>query len=84
MLRIHLRFTAAAISGDAEALHYLRLRREYLRRGDGAGESPQPRCSVLVERVPPRLRSDAARPYFAALFGHGMSIQPCPLWTVLI
>ena len=65
-------FTAAAIYlATREARHYLRLRREYLRRGDGAGESPQPRCSVLVERVPPRLRSDAAlHQYFAALFGH--------------
>ena len=65
-------FTTAAIYlATREARHYLRLRREYLRRGDGAGESPQPRCSVLVERVPPRLRSDAAlHQYFAALFGH--------------
>ena len=53
-----------------EARGYLRLRLEYLRRGDGAGESPQPRCSVLVECVPPRLRSSGAlRAYFAALFG---------------
>lgn len=65
-------FTAAAIYlATREARHYLRHRQEYLRRGDGAGESPQPRCSVLVENVPPRLRSDAAvRQYFAALFGN--------------
>ena len=63
-------FSALALGlVEVESRRYLRDRLGWLRRGDGS-DSPQARCSVLVERVPPRLRSDAAlRRYFEALFG---------------
>ena len=51
-------FAAAALMFlTRESRHYLALRLEYLRRGEGEDDDAQPRCSVIVERVPPCVES---------------------------
>ena len=56
---------------ELEARAYAEARTAFLASGDDDG-SPQPRCSVLVERVPVDLRSgDALARYFERLMGPG-------------
>ena len=54
---------------ETEGKLYTRLRHRFLTRGDD-DDGPQPRCSVVVEHVPAKLRSDAAlKRYFSHLMG---------------
>eukprot|EP00628_Pelagophyceae_sp_CCMP2097_P032113 CAMPEP_0184205786 /NCGR_PEP_ID=MMETSP0976-20121227/10258_1 /TAXON_ID=483370 /ORGANISM="non described non described, Strain CCMP2097" /LENGTH=177 /DNA_ID=CAMNT_0026510399 /DNA_START=1 /DNA_END=531 /DNA_ORIENTATION=- len=63
-------FTAVALAAlEKESMAYLEFRLEFLRRGSDAAGA-QPRCSVLVERVPRDLRSAGALArFFRDLFG---------------
>ena len=68
---IHLRFYRCGhILGDAGSAALSETEEGNIsEEATALGESPQPRCSVLVERVPPRLRSErrGAAPVFCCV-----------------
>ena len=69
-------FTLAAMQLlEHEGKLYTLWRHRFLTQGDD-DDGPQPRCSVVVEHVPPELRSDAAlERYFRHLMGRKRVIQ---------